>query len=473
VNDARAFGLISWKKYMELIPDRIAGAAEVRTAEQNASTAELDIITVEQDRADISMGVVAMDAESIDMMSLEVHDMDVLSGEAVNEATLPQEKLNVARDTAPNDGGKAQPLGLRGPGTSEATSKTQEVEPAEVTVPKDSADAAMMAYRIAYRTALGEMGACALEVTPAIGGELQYFLGGLEKSLAEETDCEVIASAEQSVQMELREWSGKTAAHLQEKADEVKELLLMMASTADSVGERDKRCAYRINEVTTRLEVVATLDDLTHIRTAIVKNTEQLKTSIDIMMMEGEATIARLTKEVARYQAKARDAEYAASVDVLTGLRTRNYVERLIQQRIEDGVPTCVAIVDIDGFKYVNDKNGHMIGDELLKQFSANLRSVCRESDMIGRWGGDEFIILLDCAGAQAKAQVERLMTWICRDYAIPGKFGPLMFRVAASIGMAEHTPGESMADLFDRADANMYEQKNPLARDGRARGAA
>ncbi len=59
--------------------------------------------------------------------------------------------------------------------------------------------------------------------------------------------------------------------------------------------------------------------------------------------------------------------------------------------------PFCVAIIDIDEFKRVNDEHGHLVGDELLKQFAAEMRSVCRSTDTIGRWGGDEFILLLHC----------------------------------------------------------------------------
>ena len=59
------------------------------------------------------------------------------------------------------------------------------------------------------------------------------------------------------------------------------------------------------------------------------------------------------------------------------------------------GAPFCIAIIDIDKFKRVNDEHGHLAGDELLKKFAAKMRSVCRDTDTIGRWGGDEFILLL------------------------------------------------------------------------------
>jgi diguanylate cyclase (GGDEF)-like protein len=119
-----------------------------------------------------------------------------------------------------------------------------------------------------------------------------------------------------------------------------------------------------------------------------------------------------------------------------------------------------VVIVDIDDFKQVNDAHGHLIGDKVLKQFAVELRSACRPTDTIGRWGGDEFILLFDCGLEEAAAKTERLRKWICGDYSVPGKSGTLKLQVDASIGLAAHAPGEGMNEVVGRADAAMYQQK-------------
>jgi diguanylate cyclase (GGDEF)-like protein len=79
---------------------------------------------------------------------------------------------------------------------------------------------------------------------------------------------------------------------------------------------------------------------------------------------------------------------------------------------------------------------------------------------LIGRWGGDEFILLLDSGHEEAEAQTERLRKWVCGNYSVPGKNGALKLRVDASIGLAAHIAGEEMNELVGRADAAMYEQK-------------
>jgi diguanylate cyclase (GGDEF)-like protein len=237
-------------------------------------------------------------------------------------------------------------------------------------------------------------------------------------------------------------------------------MLLMMARTAESVGARDQRCAGRMSEVTERLKAIASLDDLTEIRTSIEKSASELKSSIERMTAEGKAVLDQLKEQVVAYQTKLEEAEEIASRDALTGLSSRLYVEGQLEKRLGAGAPFCVAIVDIDRFKKVNDDHGHVTGDDLLKQFGREMRSACRATDLIGRWGGDEFILLFDCALAEAEGQVVRLRKWICGSYTVRGKAGEVKLRVDASIGLAERVPGEEIEGLLARADAAMYDEK-------------
>jgi diguanylate cyclase (GGDEF)-like protein len=269
-----------------------------------------------------------------------------------------------------------------------------------------------------------------------------------------------LARTDKQVQEQVQNWGRRTARHYQQKSDEVKDLLLVMARTAESVGTRDQRCAGQIHEVTARLTAIASLDDITQIRASIEKSAAELKTSIDRMTEEGKAAIDRLQEQVSTYRIKLEEAEEIASRDALTGLRSRLCVERVIERHIAADPPFCVAIADIDGFKKVNDEYGHLTGDELLKQFATELIAACRSSDVIGRWGGDEFIIVLDCCLSEASAQTDRLSKWVCGNYTVQGKSGPQKLRVDASIGLAEFLPAETMKDLLARADAAMYQNK-------------
>ena len=96
----------------------------------------------------------------------------------------------------------------------------------------------------------------------------------------------------------------------------------------------------------------------------------------------------------------------------------------------------------------------------LLQKFSLELRTASRATDMIGRWGGDEFILVLNCGLAEAGPQIERLRSWVCQDYAVHTRTGTMKLKVEASIGLAERTPADAIKDLLARADAGMYKHK-------------
>jgi diguanylate cyclase (GGDEF)-like protein len=312
----------------------------------------------------------------------------------------------------------------------------------------------------AYGSALREMGNCGIDACPALGENLKRNLSKLERGLSVDMSREKVDATETKVREHLQDWGMNAARQNQQRTREVRELLIVMAHTAESVGERDQRCAGQMNLVTKRLERIASLDDLAEVRASIEESAADLKSSIERMSAEGKAAIEELQGEVSNYQARLEEAEHIASSDRLTGLRSRLWVENQIESRIASGSPLCIAIADIDDFKKVNDKYGHMTGDELLKQFSTEMKSACRSTDAIGRWGGDEFIILLECGLGKAKAQMERAREWVCGNYKIELNTGPITLRVNASLGLAEYRAPETMKELLSRADAAMYEHK-------------
>ncbi len=335
---------------------------------------------------------------------------------------------------------------------SATVDSTVEVEP--------EAASTLSAAIAAYHSALLRMGVCSLEACPALGIDLKRRLSELGERLSIEMKPEAIMATDREVQEQLQGWGKRTALHYRQKTDEVKGLLIVMARTAESVGDRDQRCAGQINEVTSRLEKIASLDDLTEIRASIEKSAGELKTSVERMAAEGRAAVEHLRAEVSVYQARLEDAEEISSRDALTAVRSRLYAECQIVRRIDAGSPFCVAILDIDGFKRVNDKHGHLVGDELLKQFASEMVSVCRSTDVIARWGGDEFLVLMDCNLQSATVQTERLRKWICGKYKVQGNSGMKQMMINASIGLAQHIPGEPMKFVVDRADAAMYQNK-------------
>lgn len=168
----------------------------------------------------------------------------------------------------------------------------------------------------------------------------------------------------------------------------------------------------------------------------------------------------------------AQHLQHMANHDVLTGLGNRMLVEarlgQALAQRSEDRSGTAVLFVDLDGFKRVNDALGHAVGDRVLKEAARRIRDVLRPADTVGRWGGDEFVVVLeDVAGVQAALDAaDRVRTAIARP--IPHRNDELF--ITASIGVAYAAAQESFspAELLNGADSAMYNVK-AAGRDGRS----
>ncbi|GAA1565097.1 hypothetical protein GCM10009827_103330 [Dactylosporangium maewongense] len=142
--------------------------------------------------------------------------------------------------------------------------------------------------------------------------------------------------------------------------------------------------------------------------------------------------------------------------DPLTGLGNRNLLDEHTRTALTPGTPASVLVLDLDGFKAVNDTLGHAAGDELLRIVAARLRTHAREGDLVTRLGGDEFVVLLpDTPAAAADEVAARLRAALLDPITIDGR--PV--HIAASIGAATDTD-TTLDALLRAADAGMYREK-------------
>jgi len=119
----------------------------------------------------------------------------------------------------------------------------------------------------------------------------------------------------------------------------------------------------------------------------------------------------------------------------------------------------------LNSFKQVNDEYGHAGGDDLLRKFSDELKKKVSAEDTVGRWGGDEFIILLNRDSAGAEAQIGRIRDWVFGKYDIQTNSGSgkITVTVSAAIGLAQWLPGKTVQQILEEADASMYLDKKNL----------
>ena len=152
--------------------------------------------------------------------------------------------------------------------------------------------------------------------------------------------------------------------------------------------------------------------------------------------------------------------EHYASTDMMTGLLNRDWGCRVIQDVIDHrkDEDMCICFIDVDGLKKANDNLGHQIGDKMLVHIVTSIRTAIRSSDIMCRWGGDEFLGLMHCNEMQARQLMKRVISKLKKmnqDKQLP-------YKLSISYGLVsvnEH-PDRSMEELVSIADSRMYEQK-------------
>lgn len=169
---------------------------------------------------------------------------------------------------------------------------------------------------------------------------------------------------------------------------------------------------------------------------------------------------ARLQRQELK-EALARIRELATR-DELTGLINRRHMQQVMEQEhrrcIRSGQTFCLAMLDVDGFRRVNERHGTAVGDEVLHALAREAQHHMRISDVLARWGGEEFVLMLsDTRAPLARGGVERLRE---RLAALRVVAGPDEVGVTLAAGLAEHHAGETVTQTLERAERALDEAK-------------
>jgi diguanylate cyclase (GGDEF)-like protein len=168
---------------------------------------------------------------------------------------------------------------------------------------------------------------------------------------------------------------------------------------------------------------------------------------------------------IAESYGELRKFERHAKTDALTGLSNRHTMEESFEREIarceKDEVPVSLIMIDIDNFKVFNDQFGHVAGDRALSAVASILRHQFRPRDVLVRFGGDEFAILLPEVDEEAAMTIaDRVRQTVCGDTG-DSDDSLIQIPVKISMGVAEHRQGSSLSSLLRAADAALYRAKH------------
>jgi len=315
-------------------------------------------------------------------------------------------------------------------------------------------DSALKEFRLAL-LAIGESGQRAV---PSLNTQLGIRLTEIADALEPPASRETVRNVRERVQTELNRWADSA---LQHHIDNERKIIGVVAQLAETVGAKDEKFSREIGALAQNMISVTDMTDISEIRTSIVVGTNRLKSCVERMAEEGRASMRRMTAEIESYRNRLEESEKIASLDPLTQLANRRAFEKQLDSRIAAATPFSLLLIDLNDFKAVNDTHGHLAGDDLLRQFAKELRDQLPPSDLVCRWGGDEFSAIVPGTAADSADRVERIRTWVLGSYRINTGTGVVKARVDASVGVVQWDGKETGLDLMSRADKGLYKGKD------------
>jgi diguanylate cyclase len=315
----------------------------------------------------------------------------------------------------------------------------------------------------AYRSLLRTLAQWGPRAVPDLGEMLTSRLATLDGELTESVNESSIDSASQKVEAEISNWAEQAWQRHESNRRDIREILSGVTVMAESLEKRDQSHGREIMGLTRRLHEAAKNEDVAVIRRSIVESAEALTECIQRMADEGQASLSRLAAEVDGYRLRLQTSERLSCQDPLTGLANRRCFDDQLAVSIRAGRHFCLVMIDLNGFKAVNDKYGHLVGDELLKQFASELRSQFPLATTVARWGGDEFAVILGSNLNDAQARVNRLQRWAVGDYIVNLGRDETRIAVDAAFSAVEWKPSYTAKDLLEKADRELYQSKQLL----------
>ncbi|MBE0660506.1 MAG: diguanylate cyclase [Bryobacteraceae bacterium] len=258
---------------------------------------------------------------------------------------------------------------------------------------------------------------------------------------------------------ELREASERLEAHTAGTV-ELSLVLATLEETAKSLKAKGETREKKFEGVADSLQSATRCQTVDELRARLQQEVGKISALVTEMKRENQQLLTGLDKEMGEYRKKLDEAERKASTDTLTGLENRRGLEARVKSFTDAGVPFTIMILDLNRFKSVNDRHGHLAGDKLLIEFSRKLVALLGPGNHVARWGGDEFVVLMEAGLRDAIAKARHMEIGLNGFYQIVTDNGPLRLEVKVSIGMAEARKGESAAQVFKRADALLYREK-------------
>ncbi len=315
------------------------------------------------------------------------------------------------------------------------------------------------------RAALPLAGKFALPVNPVNYAVLYEYVAGKNQALKASLDQLRASSGEISDEQMLSQYKAFVLDTDEEALNEVRQALVsVMASTRESldkVGDESQAYQDNLSAAANELQGSGDMSTATDVIAQLIDETVRMQATSQRLQDE----LAKTNDDLSKLRTEFKRVRHESMVDSLTGIQNRRAFDESLaaccQQSKSNNEPMCLLLVDIDLFKKVNDRFGHVVGDAVLKRVSEAINDCVRGGDILARYGGEEFVVVLPNTAMEG---AERVADNICnrvRNQAMDKTLdGQNVGRVTVSVGVALFHPSETEEAFVVRADTALYRAK-------------
>ena len=334
----------------------------------------------------------------------------------------------------------------------------------EVVVERDDARERAAILEEVTEAMLGCVRALVLDLDEIGAAEVRVGLDETVNRLRGGADLARLSEQASRCQHDTLTFAEREREYLDRRDAELRRIIAVLTDGLTAIGAGSAAYHQRLLAKGVRLEAASRLDDLVKVRSAIATEVKELRSAVAERQAEEKSATAALRTEVEVLRESVARARTEARTDALTGAANRaafdDEIARRCQLAAAGGEGFALIMVDVDHFKRVNDEHGHAVGDRVLTALVSFLRPRVRRDDLIARWGGEEFAVVLP--GASVRVALKKIRT-VLRELAATewtlAAGGGLRF--TASAGVAAWTRGDEPATVAERADKALYRAKH------------
>lgn len=286
----------------------------------------------------------------------------------------------------------------------------------------------------------------------------------LRETISKPLDLQVIEQAEHYLE-EITRRQETIKRNLSEAKSTLKQMIAALITNIDDLNDTTGEYQDKLEQYSDKISKTDDIDDLNQLLGLLMEETRQMQKSTSSYrsdFLTAQAEVSSAQNKINQLEAELHQMEEKVHEDHLTGILNRrgldNAFERESSRSARHQVSLCFALLDIDNFKQLNDTHGHKVGDDALVYLVESIKETTRPEDIVSRYGGEEFVILLPNTRIDEAVQVlSRIRRNLTKKFFLNENKRIL---ITFSAGVAQFQLGESQDDVFKRADEALYRAK-------------